>query len=327
MKAVRRQSRLVLTAFCVTLFALWSSADAQQPGKLYRIGCLVYGSRFDNLAYTEALRKGLRELGYVEGQTISLEWRYAVGKSEQLPGLAAELLRRDVAVIVAGGASAIRVAKKATETTPIVMAFSSDAVAQGFVTSLAKPGKNITGLSGQQPELGGKRLELLKEVIPSISRVAVVGISTTSDDPEATEIKTAAGSLGIRLQPVQLRAVEELESAFATMSKGLAGAVVGLQTARIFSLRKRIAEYAVKSRLPSISFEEQFAVDRWLMSYGPNYSDSYRRTAYFVDKLLKGAKPGDLPVEQSAQIRVGDQFENCKTDRCHNTAERAGTSG
>ena len=294
------------------LFALCGSVHAQQAGNLHRIGCLVYGSRTDSLAYTEALRKGARELGYVEGQNISFEWQYAEGKAERLPALAAELVRRDVAVIVAGGASAIRAAKKATETIPIVMAFSSEAVAQGFVASLATPGRNITGLSGQQPELGGKRLELLKEVIPSISRVAVVGISTTSDDPEAREMKMAAGSLAIRLQPIHLRAIEDLDVAFAAMAKEQARALIGLQNARMFSLRKRIAEYAVNKRLPSISFEEQFAVDGWLMSYGPNYSESYRRAATYVDKIIKGAKPADLPVEQPTKFELVINLKTAK---------------
>ena len=295
----------VLLAFC-------SSVHAQQAGNLHRVGCLVYGSRSDSLAYTEAFRKGARELGYVEGKNISFEWQYAEGRAESLPALAAELVRRDVALIVAGGASAIQAAKKATETIPIVMAFSSDAVAQGFVSSLAKPGKHITGLSGQQPGLGGKRLEFLKELIPDVSRVAVVGISMTSDDPEAREIKMAAGSLAVRLQFVHLRTIEDLDGAFAAMAKEQARALVGLQSARMFSLRKHIAEYALKRRLPSISFEEQFAVDGWLMSYGPNYSDSYRRAAYFMDKILKGAKPADLPVEQPTKFEFVVNLKTAK---------------
>jgi putative ABC transport system substrate-binding protein len=286
--------------------------EAQQPEKPYRIGCLVYGSRSDSLAYTEALRNGFQELGYVEGQTISLEWRYAGGKPERLPALAGELVRLKVAVIVAGGASTIRAVKKATETIPIVMAFSSDPVEQGFVASLANPGRNITELSGQQPELGGKRLELLKEVMPKLSRVAVIGISTTDEDPELKEMETAARSLRIRLQPVRLRVVEDLEVAFAAMAKAQVAALVGLQSARIFNLRKKIAERAARNRLPSISFEAQFAAHGWLMSYGPNYSDSYRRAATFVDKILKGRKPADLPVEQPMKFEFVINLKTAK---------------
>jgi putative ABC transport system substrate-binding protein len=247
----------------------------------------------------EAFRQGLRELGYVERKNIVIEWRYGQEKPDRVSELAAELVRLKVDVIVSGGNSATQAAKKATNTIPIVMTQSSDPVASGFVASLARPGGNITGLSTLAPEISGKRLELLKEIVPKLSRVAVLGTSTSPGNAqELREVELAVGALRVKLQYLDLLSSKDIETAFRAASKERADAVLMMSGAVGSSQRKEIAELAVKSRLPAIYEQAAYVEDGGLMSYGVSVTDLARRAATYVDKILKGAKPADLPVEQ-----------------------------
>jgi putative ABC transport system substrate-binding protein len=305
------------------LFALCVPAHAQQAKKVHRIGYLSPASPSSSVSLIKAFREGLAQLGYVEGQNIVIEHRFSEG--DRLPELAEDRLKMDIKlaeelirlkvdiIVAAGGASPVRAAKKATDTIPIVMTNGSDPVAQGFVASLAKPGGNITGLSTLAPEVGGKRLELLKQVVPKLSRVGVVGVSRQQQyDPEMKELEVAAKALGVQLQPVGVHGPNDLVNAFLAMDTGRAGALIGLQTRTIVDLRKQIAERAVKSRLPTVSFERQFVEDGWLMSYGPEFADLYRRAATYVDKILKGAKPADLPIEQPTKFELVMNLKTAK---------------
>ena len=276
-----------------------SIAQAQQPQKVPRIGYLATVSLSAISHRIEAFRQGLRELGYVEGKNIVIEYRYAEGKPDRLPGLAAELVRLKVDIIVTAGSPATRAAKEATNTIPIVMTNEGDPVGTGFVASFARPGGNITGLSTLAPELGGKRLEILKEVVPKASRVAVIGGSTVPDYAQVLkEIELAAGALKVKLQYLDVLDPKDIETAFQAATKGRAGAVLVLQNPVLFSQRTQLAEIAVKSRLPAIYFQSDFVEAGGLMTYGVNITDLNRRAATFVDKILKGRTPADLPVEQ-----------------------------
>src|SRR5215510_1730168 len=288
-------------AICAMLFALCASAEAQQTGKVARIGYLVAGgpSPSSNTARIEPFRQGLSELGYVEGKNIFIEWRYAEGKLDRLPALAAELVLLKVDVIVTSGPTVTRAAKEATNTIPIVMAFDNDPVGSGVVASLARPGGNITGLSILAPEISGKQLELLKEIVPRLSRVAVVGTSSTPGNAELLKgIELAAGVLKVKLQYLDVLSLKDVETAFRAAGKGRADAVVVLNSPVFSSQQTQIADLAVKSRLPAIYDRPESVENGGLMSYGVNRSDLYRRAAVYVDKILKGAKPADLPVEQ-----------------------------
>ena len=288
------------------LFTFYLRAEAQQPTRIPRIGYLS-GSPLSAMAYRiEPFLQGLRELGYTEGKNIIIEWRYAEGKLNRLPGLAAELVRLKVEVIVTGGPGATRPAKEATITIPIVMTQDNDPVANGFVASLAHPGGNITGLSTLAPEISGKRLELLKEIVPRLSRVAVIGTSTSLDYAhELKEIELAAEILGVKLHHVDVLAPKDIEPAFQAAAKVRADAILWLVSGRvILGYRKEIAELAVKSTLPMV-LENAPAVEAGgLMSYGVNLSHLDRRAAVYVDKILKGAKPVDLPVEQPTKFEL-----------------------
>ena len=291
--------RAVGLAFSALLLALGSSLQAQQSAKVPRIGFLGAAYPSTNAARMEAFRQGLRELGYVEGKNIIIEYRWAEGKTERLPDLAAELVRLKVDIIVTAGPAATRPAKEATSTIPIVMAFDNDPVGSGFVASLARPGGNITGLSALFPELSGKRLELLKEVVPMLSRMAVLGTSTNLGNAQALkEIELAAGAFKVQLQTLDVLHPTAIEPAFRTAVRGRADAVLVLSSAVIFSQRTQIADLAVKNRLPVNFPQSEYVEDGGLMSYAPNYADLFRRAATYVDKILKGAKPADLPVEQ-----------------------------
>jgi putative tryptophan/tyrosine transport system substrate-binding protein len=293
-------SKKVLSlALGAMLLDLGFPADAQQPKKVPRLGYLGVTPPSVNAARTEAFREGLRELGYVEGKNIVIEYRWAEGKTEPLPDLATELVRLKVDVIVTGGSSSTRPAKEATATIPIVMAQDSDPVGNGFVASLARPGGNITGLSTLAPEIAGKRLELLKEIVPKLSRVAVLGTSTQPGNAQALrETELAAGALGVQLQYLDVRGPKDIETAFREASKGRTQAVLMLTSAIFTSHRKQPVELAVKSRLPAIYDRREFVEDGGLMAYGVSLPDLDRRAATYVDKILKGAKPADLPVEQ-----------------------------
>jgi putative tryptophan/tyrosine transport system substrate-binding protein len=304
-------------ALGVMLFALCQSAEAQQPGKIPRIGYLSITDAATESARAEGLRLALRELGYIEGQNIAIEYRYAEGKNDRLPELAAELVRLKVDIIVAAaGEVTIRAAKNATKTIPIVMTGTgSDPVRAGLVESLARPGGNVTGLTRLTRELGGKRLELLKEAVPKLSRVAV--LYDPALPPSSHEVKELlpadARALKLTIQPWEIRAVDDFEKVFAALNKqrpdGLY-AIIGGGVMR--PNRKRIAGFALKSRLPSVSTSEEFVDAGGLISYGSDDADSYRRVAYYVDRILKGAKPADLPVEQPTKFELVISLKTAK---------------
>jgi putative ABC transport system substrate-binding protein len=280
-------------------------AEAQQATKVPRIGYLSATSPSVNPTRIEAFRQGLRELGYVEGKNIIIDWRYADGKLDRLRELAAELVRLKVDVIVTGGPTTTPAVKEATTTIPIVMGYDNDPVGSGFVASLARPGGNITGLSALSPELSGKRLELLKEIIPRLSRVAVLGTSTQPGNAQALrEVELAAGAFGVKLQYLDVLDPKDVETAFRAASKGRADAVLVLVGAVLNSHRIQVADLAVKNRLPAVYGQPQYVEDGGLLSYAPSFTDLFRRAATYVDKILKGAKPADLPVEQPTKFEL-----------------------
>jgi putative tryptophan/tyrosine transport system substrate-binding protein len=275
------------------------SAVAQQPKKIPRIGFLGGGSASANAGRLEAFRQGLRELGYVEGKNIVIEQRWAEGKLDRLALLAAELVRLKVDIIVSAGPTVTRVAKEAAVTIPIVMGFDDDPVGSGFVASLARPGGNITGLSALSPELSGKQLELLKEIIPRLSRVTVVGSSVHPGTAQSIkEMELAAAAFKVQLQHIDVLEPKDIETAFGAASKGRADAVLVLTSVVTNSHRKEIVELAVKNRLPAIYYTAEWVETGGLMTYGASFTDLFRRAATYVDKILKGAKPAELPVEQ-----------------------------
>jgi putative ABC transport system substrate-binding protein len=283
----------------VVLVAVAVMAEAQQPTKIPRIGFLGATSPSTISDRVEAFRQGLRELGYVEGKNIVIEKRWAEGKLDRLPALAAELVRLKVDIIVTAGPQATRPAKQATSTIPIVMAQDPDPVGNGFVASLARPGGNITGLATLAPELSGKRLELLKEVVPKLSRVAVLGTSTIAGHAQTLrEVELAAGALGAKLQYLDVLDPEDIETSFRAANKGRADAVLTLAGGILFTQRAQIMELAVKNRLPVIYYDSRFVEAGGLMFYGVSLLDLDRRAATYVDKILRGAKPAELPVEQ-----------------------------
>ena len=296
------------------LFALCHPAAAQQSTKIPRVGFLSAASSSSDMAVRiEAFRQGLRVLGYVEGKNIVIEYRYAAGKLDRLPDLAAELVRLNVNVIVTAGGEATPAAKKATSTIPIVMGFDLDPVGNGFVTSLARPGGNITGLSTLGLEISGKLIELLKEIVPSLSQVAVLGTSTQPGNAHLLrETELAARAFGVKVQFLDILAAKDIETAFRAAGKGHADGVLVLQSPVINSQRTQVADLAVKSRLPGIFPQSQYANAGGLMYYGVNTVDLFRRAPTFVDKILKGAKPADLPVEQPTKFEL---VINLKTAR------------
>jgi putative ABC transport system substrate-binding protein len=301
------------SALCAMFLALCVSAEAQPPKKVPRVGFLIGGSASATSGRTEAFRQGLRELGYVEGKNIVNEYRYAEGKLDRLPALAAELVRLKVDVIVTAGPSPTRPAKEATSIIPIVMAFDNDPVGNGFVASLAHPGGNITGLSTLRPELSGKQVELLKEIIPRLARVVILGTSTSPGYAQhLREIELAAGALKVKLQYLDVLNPKDIETAFRAAGKGRADAVLVQSTPVLFSQRRQTTDLAVKNRLPAIYDTTEFLEDGGLMSYGANRSDLFRRAAVYVDKILKGAKPADLPVEQPTKFELVINLKTAK---------------
>ena len=290
----------------IAVVVVGAIAQAQQSTKIPRIGYLNAVSPSSVSDRIEAFRQGLRELGYVEGKNIVIVSRYADGNLERLPALAAELASLKVDVIVSSGPVPTRFTKKATATIPIVMAQDSDPVGNGFVATLARPGGNITGLSTLAPELSGKRLELLKEIIPRLSRVAVFGTSTQPGNAQALkEVELAARAFGINLQYVDVLDPKDIETAFRAAGKGRADAVLMMVPSSVVnSLRKEIAELAVKSRLPATYQQSEYVEAGGLMSYGVSIDDLNRRAATYVDKILKGRKPADLPVEQPTKFEL-----------------------
>ena len=315
-----RSCVLSAIAFLITLtFAILlapHAANAEQAGKVPRIGVLSSGS--SPASPRSAFRhfvQGLRDLGYVEGQGIVIEWRWAEGKLERLPDLAAELVRVKVDVIVVNMCGApLNAARRATSTIPIIVAAcNDDMVATGIVASLARPGGNVTGISKLTPELAAKRLELLKAALPRISRVAILWDPGYSDySADWRELRRAASVLGVTLQPVQIRGADELDGAFSTMSNEQADAVITFSDVVTFQHSRRVADLAAKSRLPMMSPFREFVEAGGLMSYGPNIPDTFRYAATFVDKILKGAKPADLPVEQASKFELVINLKTAK---------------
>jgi len=288
-------------------------AQAQQAKKVPRIGLLSPFSPSATAIWHQAFRQGLRDLGWVEGKSISIEYRYAEGKADRLPDLAAELVRLKVDVIVAAVNTDAVAAKKATKTIPIVMASAGDPVALGLVESLARPGGNITGLSQIAPELAGKRLELLKEMVPHLSRVAVLWNPQGTTSPLSwKESQLPARELGLRLHSIEVRSPNNLDKAIEDATKARAGALAIMPDPLFAGNLKRIADLAAKSRLPSIFHLTEFVDSGGLVAYGVDRPDQFRRAATYVDKILKGAKPADLPVEQPIKFELVINLKTAK---------------
>jgi ABC-type uncharacterized transport system substrate-binding protein len=300
-------------AIVVTLAVSGARAEAQQPTKIPRLGYLANVPLSNIPARTEAFRQGLRELGYVEGKNIVIEWRSAAGKLDRLPALATELVGLKVDIIVSAGAAVTRAAKEATSTIPIVMTNEGDPVGTGFVASLARPSGNITGLSTLAPEISGKQLDLLKETVPRLSRVAVLGTSTNPGNAQALkEIELAAGLFKVQLQYPDILNPKDIETAFREASKGRAEAVLVLQSAVFISQRTQMVELALKNRLPAVYPNSLYTDAGGLMTYSVSITDLDRRAATYVDKILKGAKPADLPVEQPTKFELIINLKNAK---------------
>ena len=297
------------TILCLSLTIVmvvpWGIAAAQQPGKIFRIGFLDRSTTSSSVLFLDVLRQELSKLGWVEGKNITIEYRFADQKIERLPHLAAELVRLKVDVIVTGGSAPTRAAKEATATIPIVMAQAPDPVRNGFVTSLAHPGGNVTGLSGLSYELSTKRLEVLKDAVPKLARVGLLwarGDSITTD-LALKELRPAALALKLKLEEIETQPDPKgLESAFQTAKHKQVNAIMTTGARPFFAERKRIVELAGKYRLPAIYFEKEFVEAGGLMSYGADEADSYRRAAGYVDKILKGAKPANLPIQQATKF-------------------------
>ena len=307
---------LALVGFALALFVggVSLAADAQPAGKvpLPRIGILFFGSPGPS-PELDAFRRGLRERLYIEGQNITIEYRFASGRIGQLPELAAELVRLKLDVIVTPGTPASVAAKQATSAIPIVFAGVADAVGAGLVANFARPGGNITGLTGISAELGGKRLELLKEVAPKASRVAVLyNPADRSNVLVLKELQKSAPTRGLTLQPLEVRGPGEFEGAFVAMSRKRADALFGAAGALTTEHRKALVDLAAERRIPAIWGERQFVEAGGLMSYAVNFYDQVRLAATYVDKILKGAKPGDLPVEQPTRFELVINLKTAK---------------
>jgi putative ABC transport system substrate-binding protein len=302
----RRTFGFVLGTFFLTTFHL---AHAQQPRKIARVGYLSVGDPYR----VEAFRQGLKELGYIEGENIIIEYRYRGAKLDRLPELARELVGLKVDIIFAGGAPAVEAAKNATLTIPIVTS-SDDPVGRGLVAGLPRPGGNVTGLTNLTHELVGKRLELLKEVIPQLSRVAVLsGPDPPGSDPIGVrETEVAAQSLGVQLQVPEVKNRDDLEPAFATLKRERAEALFMIRSPIVNDLIKRLANFASESRLPAIYDDKRFPQLGGLMSYGTDLADLDRRAAIYIDKILKGAKPADLPIERPTKFELVINLKTAK---------------
>ena len=298
-------NRIVFSLLCLlaTVFLPAGSTEAQQPKKVSRVGLLLSGSPSSTKEGVEAFRQRLHELGYIEKQNIVIEYRYAEGVADRHPNLAAELVKLKVDIIVVSGTPATQAAKNATKTIPILMSSVADPVGTGLIASLAHPGGNVTGLSNLYEELGGKQLELLKEAFPKISRVAVLWDPVNVGNVLMLKnLKVAAGALQITLQPLEVHIPDDLEPAFAVIKREGASALSVLANSLVNTYSTRIVDFAAKSRLPAIYGESRWVDAGGLMSYGPDYTDLDRRTAIYVDKILKGTKPADLPVEQPTKF-------------------------
>jgi putative tryptophan/tyrosine transport system substrate-binding protein len=305
--------RILLCLLATVLLGTVSAAEAQQPTKISRIGYLSGASLSAISKRIEAFRQGLRELGYVEGKNIVIEWRWAEGKPDRLPDLAAELVRLKVDIIISAGPAVTPHFKEATKTIPIVMAQDNDPVGNGFVASLARPGGNITGLATLAPELSGKQLELLKEIIPKLSRVAVLGSSTEPGNVQTVrEIELAADAFKVKIQYLDVLGPKDIETAFQAARKARAEAALVLVSAVFNSYRTEVIDLSVKSQLPAIFYSAEYAELGGLMAYATSYVDLYRRVATYVDKILKGTRPADLPVEQPTKFELVINLKTAK---------------
>jgi ABC-type uncharacterized transport system substrate-binding protein len=300
---IRRREFIMLLGGAAGTWPL--AARAQQTGKVWRVGWLSGGSREATSRLDGAFLQGMRELGYVEGRDFVMESRFADGKYERYPEFAAEFVRLKVDLILTGATSAIRTLQRATTTIPIVLAYSTDPVGNGFVASLARPGGNITGLAALSDDTSPKQLELVVTVVPSVSRIGLLG---NPSSPVYGDVRkgtlNAAQRAGLSLISVEARDSEEIEKAFVAFDKEHVQAFIAAGDAVFFTQRRQIAELALKNRLPSIFSQREYAEAGGLMSYGENLSDFFRRAASFVDKILKGAKPGDLPIEQPTRFNL-----------------------
>jgi len=298
----RKITVFVLSAM---LFALFGSVDAQQAGKVFRIGILDPSTASGSAVLWEAFRRELSKLGWIEGKNITIEYRFAEQKGERLPELAAELVRLKLDLIVVPDTPSTLAAKKASTTIPVVMTNPADPVSSGLVASLAQPGGNVTGLSSLSPELNTKRLEILKDAVPKLARVGLLRTTPmpTGTPNQANVLRAAAPALKVKLEEIQTKLdPKSLESAFEIAKQKKVNAIMTVASRGLFAERKRIVELAGKYRLPAIYFQKEFVDEGGLMSYGVDYVDLYRRAAVYVDKILKGAKPPDLPVQQATKF-------------------------
>ena len=304
----------LVAVLAVSLLAAPLAADAQQTGKVPRIGFLSLTSPSDRPSLLDAFRQGLRELGWVEGQNIVIDYRYAEGRVDRLPDLAAELVRLKVDLIVSEGTQGVTAARNATETIPIVMITVRDPVGTGLIASLARPGGNVTGMSGSAGlEIVAKQLELLKEIVPAIRRVAILSNPTNAYHQLAIrEVNVAARSLGVELQLLGARGPNEFDGAFAAMAKERVGALLVLSDAIFGYHQTRLVDLAARSRLPAAYSVRDYVEAGGLMSYGPSLLDSYRQAAAYVDRILKGAKPAELPVEQPSKYELVINLKTAK---------------
>ena len=299
------RKKVIGFALCAMLFALCPSAEAQQTGKIFRLGFLDGSTASGMAGLLETFRQEMGKLGWIEGKNITIEYRFAEQKPERLPELAADLVRLKVDLIVVTAGRPVLAAKGATTTIPIVMTNPADPIGEGIVASLARPGGNVTGLSSLAVELNTKRLEILKDAVPKLARVGLLRPSAANIniDLQLKELRPAALALKLKLEEIETQPVPKgLESAFQTANQKQVGAIMTLATRPFFAERKRIVELAGKYRLPAIYFQKEFADEGGLMSYGVDYIDVYRRAAVYVDKILKGAKPADLPVQQATKF-------------------------
>jgi len=307
---MKRAAPLILVA--VILFTIPMTAQAQQPARILRIGILSPLSASSLSTRLEAFRRRLRELGYVEGKNIVIEYRYADGKRERLRDLAADLVRLKVDIIVTASGGAILAAKKASSTIPIVFTAAADPVGDGYVSSLARPGGNITGLSLMAPDLDSKRLEILKEAFPKVARVAFLSGGGPRRNLALTEWEAAAKALGLKLLPLEVRSLDDFESAFARAKREGAQALITSVSPLFTTLQRQVVDFAAKNELPAMYPFSGFVEAGGLMSYGPNQTDQLRRVADFVDKILKGTKPADLPVEQPTKFELVINLKTAK---------------
>jgi putative ABC transport system substrate-binding protein len=296
--------KLVGTVALVVTFAMCGArAGAQQPAKIPRIGYLTNAPLSASAELEDAFRQALRDLGYIEGKNIIIEWRSGEQSRDRQRAIAAEFVRLKVDIIVAVGSGDIRAAKEATTTIPIIMVIGGDVIGSGFVASLARPGGNITGLATLSPEISGKQLELLKEIVPRLSHVAVVGTSSNPGNAQMLkETELAAGAFAVQLHYLDVEGPKDIETVFRAASKGRADAVLVLPNSVLLSQRAQLADLAAKNRLPAVYGQPEYVDAGGLMFYGASITEMFRRAATYVDKILKGAKPADLPVEQPTKF-------------------------